>query len=91
MIASALDVVLVSVELERQRQDNLLEQGVIPWNLTDPLVAPGAKLGVLMEELGEVAKEVNEDGDEKALYTELVQVAACAVAWAEALRGPQSE
>jgi hypothetical protein len=57
-----------------------------------------ARLGVLTEEVGEVAKECNEElmadpaeAKESAqarrhrLQTELIQVAACAVAWATAL------
>lgn len=47
------------------------------------------KLTVLTEELGEVARELNESRhrgtlDRYALHKELAQLAACAVAWIEA-------
>lgn len=64
--------------------------GVI--DLTQQGVANAIKLAVLTEEVGEVAKEVYTsavfDSDEDTiakLRTELVQVAAVAVAWAESL------
>lgn len=49
-----------------------------------------ARLGVLTEEVGEVARELNEEIIDRtshhyALVKELIQVAACAVAWATAL------
>ena len=51
-----------------------------------------ARLPILLEEVGEVARELNErlivglmDVDRTDLQNELVQVAACAVAWAAAI------
>lgn len=50
-----------------------------------------ARLSILVEELGEVAKEINDAAvesrvvDHDALRDELVQVAAMAIAWADAL------
>ena len=83
------DFVLTSVELERQRQDILIEAGAIPYDLTDVTVDDLNKLSVLMEEVGEVARELNEIAPEinhlSALYNELVQVAAVATAWAESI------
>lgn len=50
-----------------------------------PDVAEPVKVAVLTEEVGEVARALL-DGDRAGLETELVQVAAVAVAWLEALR-----
>ena len=47
-------------------------------------VEPIVKSSVLAEECGEVARAVL-DRDDEALYRELVQVAAVAVAWLESL------
>jgi NTP pyrophosphatase (non-canonical NTP hydrolase) len=43
------------------------------------------KLSVLIEEVGEVGHAINEAMDASELYKELIQVAACAIAWAERL------
>ena len=73
-----MEEVLVRVRVERWRQD--LAFG-----------APGERaysgdrwLRVLVEEVGEVARAL-EEGDEGALVLELVQVAAVAVAFVEAV------
>lgn len=62
---------------ERKRQDEIWgadrNQSGYVWN------------AILTEEVGEVAKEVLEE-DVERLYTELVQVAASAVAWMEAIK-----
>jgi NTP pyrophosphatase (non-canonical NTP hydrolase) len=42
-------------------------------------------LGILMEEVGELAKTIIEQGKEKEIEKEMVQVAAVAVAWLECL------
>ena len=42
-------------------------------------------LGILVEEVGELSKEIIEMGDNGQLRGELVQCAAVAVAWLEAL------
>ena len=86
--ATRTDTVLVAVELERQRQDKLFENGKIPWNLTDVTIDDSIKLSVLMEEIGEVARELNETNGvpHQSLYNELVQVAAVSVAWAESIQ-----
>ena len=58
-----------------------------PWGHGDcssPHVSDLAKLAVLTEETGEVARALLEQ-DPDQLRTELVQVAAVAVAWLEAL------
>lgn len=56
-----------------------------------------ARLGILVEEVGEVSRELNEAlikwdlPDEKALRAELIQVAACAIAWAAAIDTDRAE
>jgi len=42
-------------------------------------------LSALVEEVGEAATEVYEDGDDDDLFSELVQVAFVALAWASRL------
>jgi hypothetical protein len=92
-IRAILDLVLK----ERFRQNALVESGALPFNCADPKMAEVGdhtlKLAVLTEEVGEVAKEVYElsvyesdaEDPEAKLRTELIQVAAVAVAWAESL------
>jgi hypothetical protein len=67
---------------ERDRQD-----AKFGWADDGTSLLPGrnlhAKVSVLLEEVGEVAKAVLER-DAGNLTEELVQVAACAVAWLEA-------
>ena len=43
------------------------------------------KLAILIEEVGEVGHAINEAMPPIELYKELIQVAACAIAWAERL------
>jgi hypothetical protein len=56
--------------------DTRATEGLLSWD------------GILLEEAFE-ALEAAENGDEEALYTELVQTAAVATAWAEAVRRRQ--
>lgn len=90
--------VLKEVYKERRRQKQLKEAGKFAWTLSDS-ETNSRKFAVLAEEVGEVAKEVTEEMIEddkgesqekvkairKKIRTELIQVAACAVAWAESL------
>lgn len=76
---------------ERQRQQQLVREGKLPFNCADRDIPHQRKLPVLVEEVGEVAKEVY-DVDRgtvpfasKRLREELIQVAAVAVAWLESL------
>lgn len=71
------------VERERKRQDSLVESGKIPWNCSDPDTDLHAKLTVLAEEFGEVARAILEGGN---VYEECVHCAAVAVAIAESVR-----
>lgn len=78
--------VLEAVKNERLRQQNLLAKGEIPWACDSPSISPGRKLSVLVEEIGEIANEINEGREDgPCLRMELIQVAAVAVAWAESL------
>jgi len=87
-----------AIKAERLRQEQRKAEGRFTHTCADP--DPGAmtdaeKLTVLVEEVGEVAREVltqdgrrlarDTEGTREALRTELVQVAAVAVAWVEAL------
>lgn len=86
------DLILMLVNKERGRQEELRNAGKFAYTCaTDPGMLPAEKLSVLAEEFGEVAKHITECVidparlDKIALQNELIQVAACAVAWAEAL------
>ena len=80
------EFVLALVERERERQEELKECGKFAATCADEIPA-GEKLAILVEEVGEVAREVCERGARAELLEELVQVAAVAVAWAESLGG----
>ncbi len=83
-----IEGVVADVVREIARQDDLARDG----KFGDTHILPGGpnadRLIVLVEEVGEVAKELNEaragQGISGKLYEELVQTAACAVAWASA-------
>ena len=86
--------VFEAVARERLRQKQLFYDGKILFNCDSPVVDSNRKLRVLVEEVGEVAQAIDcieytgggnkyfQPGD---LKTELVQVAAVAVAWLEQL------
>lgn len=57
--------------------------GFKPGNVEHPETDPRQKLAVLMEEVGEVAKAIIDHESEARVRSELVQVAAVAVAWLE--------
>lgn len=89
--------VLRDVHRERRRQEQIGErkraEGVDWRSCADPAMTggDGTRYLVLGEEFGEVGNAVleagygNEASDDEHLYEELVQVAAVAVAWAEAV------
>lgn len=85
-LAHALDAALNEVH----RQDNLARAGKFGGTHTMPGGTDDGRLRVLVEEVGEVAKELNEaeiagvDRTEN-LRHELVQVAAVAIAWVAAI------
>ncbi len=71
--------VLEDVAKHREFQD--LKWGRKSWNDSNE-----KKLSVLSEEQGEVARALNDEQGIDHLYEEIIQVAACAVAWAEELK-----
>lgn len=85
------DVVLDDVRAERRSQEFHREQGKFKYTCADLGIDDLERLAVLTEEVGEVARAVLEhmelvnDLGDTDLRKELVQVAAVAVAWIEAL------
>src|SRR6266568_811636 len=87
--------VLAMVADERRRQNHLLETGKIKWDCANPRVSHSAKVSVLVEEIGEVARAVMEldnyqnakEWQEKVVHLkrELIQCAAVSCAWAEGI------
>jgi hypothetical protein len=87
--------VLQRVVKERARQEMLCRNGKFSMTCADPNLPNGGKMMVLAEEFGEVAKaawelyDIQPGQDEVAktiaLKTELIQLAAVAVAWAESI------
>lgn len=85
------------VETERLRQNRLKAEGRFAYTLADPEMSHGDRVACLGEEFGEACRAVVEvsglSNDLKVgdltmnLQKELVQVAACCVAWLEAIRG----
>lgn len=89
-----INAVLGEVFDERERQETKCAEkraeGENWRTCADPLCADDIRLPVLAEEFGEVAKELNDARAENRepgpnLRVELIQLAAVAVAWAEAL------
>jgi NTP pyrophosphatase (non-canonical NTP hydrolase) len=75
-----------AIDTERDRQSEMWSKPH-SWGQGDassPDVAPMTKVAVLTEELGEVARAALEL-DNNQLQVELVQLAAVAVAWLEAM------
>ncbi|KKM76519.1 hypothetical protein LCGC14_1379350 [marine sediment metagenome] len=83
-----IEGVLIDVMEEINRQDSLARAGKFGGTHILPGGPDSDRLTVLVEEVGEVAKEMNEEragnGTPGKLYEELVQAAACAAAWATA-------
>jgi hypothetical protein len=86
------------IDAERERQERLLREGKFLWTCADPRQSNVRRLAVLAEEFGEASRNVTEEmirldkGNAagaadavRALRKELVEVAAVAVAWLEAL------
>lgn len=99
MVLDTLTTVLGDVHDERRRQEELKQAGRFRFTCADPGLSLTAKLAILAEEFGEVAREVltnkgvrlarDTEGTDEALYAELKQVAAVAVAWMESLVPPE--
>ena len=88
--------VFTRITAERERQNILLRQGKFSYTCASPVADPRRKLRVIVEELGEVAEalfrlEASEcKANREHLIEELIQVAAVAVAWLEALLQPEA-
>jgi hypothetical protein len=88
------DGIWLDIITERFRQERLCAQGKFPATLAHKGALPmAACLAVLAEEFGEVARPVADDLckpgtlDRDHLREELIQLAACCVAWVEQLDG----
>lgn len=84
--------ILQRIWLERLRQKQLLREARILFDCASPVVDENRKLRALLEEVGEVAKELDRieampsiRHARNDLRDELTQVAAVAIAWLEAL------
>ncbi len=93
-IYASCDVIDILSEIvaERKRQDRLKAEGKFKFTCADANIRETEAAAILCEEVGEVAREALAwDGleagpaDRKKLRTELIQVAAVAVAWIEKL------
>lgn len=77
---------LERVGAERDQQERLVLTGKFSRTCADPDAPDAERFAVLGEEQGEVAKAWLEHGPtSRELRDELIQVAAVAVAWAEAI------
>lgn len=76
---------------ERQRQNQLAREGIIPHTCADSACSDAFALAVLMEEVGEVGSAMQERSSlatvdyVQGLLTELAQVGAVVTAWIERL------
>jgi hypothetical protein len=73
-----------AISRECRRQELLAGASKIPFTCAWTSASDGDKCLVLTEELGEVARAFQEGNLEHA-KVELIQLAACCVAWAESL------
>lgn len=76
---------VMAILRERMRQEQLQAEGRFAHTPADPEMSDTAFLAVLMEEVGEVARAINDGEGAKRLKDELVQVAAVCVARFELL------
>lgn len=75
---------LALVDDERDRQEELRQEGALAFTAASPDCPDLLRLSALIEEIGEVGRCFNE-ADTDHLVGELTQVAAIAVAWIEAI------
>lgn len=74
---------LNAIVMERERQDELKAAGKFANTCADS-ISNGACLAILVEEVGEIARAMNEwDKNPGQLKKEVTQVAAVAMAWLE--------
>ena len=92
-VGTKLERALTLVGSERMRQEHLKATGRFTYTLADAGMTDMERAACIMEEVGEVARNVlrraglvtDGDEDDAALRKELSQIAALAVAWMEAL------
>ena len=84
VLTPARVAILEDVNAERERQEHLYATGTLPMIASRPECPNELRLAALIEEVGEVGRAIL-DGEPDELREELVQVAAVAVAWLEAL------
>lgn len=70
---------------ERAHQEALCHEGKFPMTCANPGMSNDAAYRILGEEVGEVAKALNENAPVAELRAELIQVAATAMSWVEKL------
>jgi NTP pyrophosphatase (non-canonical NTP hydrolase) len=94
----AMMSVFEQIAAERVRQQELLRAGKFTYTAASPVADNNRKLRILVEEVGEVAEAIDHleqlnhnspaaKRQREHLREELIQVAAVAVAWLEALEG----
>ena len=76
---------IVAVASERERQEELVREGQLRWTAAHADCPDAKRLSALVEEVGEVARALHDEEGADRLREELIQVAAVAVAWVEAL------
>lgn len=80
-----LSTAILDVLFERYRQQQYRNEGRFAYTAADD-TSDYHRLAMLIEEVGEVSRELQSaEPDQKALYKELIQVAAIAVAWCEGI------
>lgn len=90
-------IVLEDIRKERLRQEILKSEGRFKYTCADPEMTHMERLAVIAEEFGEAAHEVNEtiSGHHEMHVTnlrkELIQIAAVACAWVEAIDNDRSD
>lgn len=90
---TSLGYIFTLIEKERERQELLAASGRFKHTLRDRDLSEPCKVAVIMEEIGEVSRnvlsrqELVTDGSigDDSLMLELVQIAALSVAWIERL------
>jgi NTP pyrophosphatase (non-canonical NTP hydrolase) len=95
MSGSTTEMALIAIANERRDQDRRKAEGCFEFTCADSALTNAEKLTILVEEVGEVAREVltqdgrrlarDTEGTVRALHKEVIQVAAVATAWVEAL------
>lgn len=91
IVRTATEIALREVRTERYRQEQLKHEGRFRYTCADKELTNAERAVILGEEFGEACRAVLEAGDVvndkhgAQLRKELIQVAAVAVAWIEAL------